>query len=81
MKKIIWKLLELIDDNHGYTTPLQKRFTIGEEVKVSHCVLPKTPLIIGETVTIIENGRHDYLVKTSRDKQYCVYQFELTRKE
>jgi len=79
MEKILWKLLEMIDNNHGYSTPLQKRFKIGENVRISLNKHNDTPYITGEIVTIIETGRHDYLVKNSKGVKCCVYQFELIK--
>jgi hypothetical protein len=79
MKKIIWKLLEMIDNNHGYSTPLQKRFKIGENVRISFAKLNDTSFTTGEIVTIIQTGRHDYLVKNLQGVKQCVYQFELMK--
>jgi hypothetical protein len=79
MKKLLWKLLEMIDDNHGYSTPLQKRFEIGDKVRISLNKEDSTTYITGETVTIIETGRHDYLVRNSKGVQHCVYQYELMK--
>ncbi len=77
MKRILWWLMELIDNNHGYSTPIQKRFRIGEKKKVSQFVLRQTALKHGETVTIIETGRHDYLVQSETGRKEIVYQFEI----
>jgi hypothetical protein len=77
MKKILWFLLEKFDNNWGYTTPLQKRFKIGDIVKISHFKLYATQLEFGEQVTILETGRHDYLVENSKGVKAVVYQFEL----
>jgi hypothetical protein len=79
MKKILWKLLELVDNNHGYTTPIQKRFKHGESVQISFNKSADTPFQIGETVEIIEICRHDYLVRNINGVQRCVYQFELIK--
>ena len=73
MKKILWKLLELVDDNWGYSTPLHKRFKVGDRVKIS----PHSKLITHTTATIIEFGRHDYLIEDDKGKKHIVYQFEL----
>ena len=73
MKKILWLLLSIVDDNLGYSTPLQKRFKIGDRVKISiHSkLIPHTP------ATIIEYGRHDYLIQDDNLEKHVVYQFEL----
>jgi hypothetical protein len=76
MKKILWKLLERFDDNWGYTTPLQKRFEIGKKCFISAFKTNGTKFEIGEEVTVIETGRHDYLVENENGKA-IVYQFEL----
>lgn len=77
MKRILWWLMELIDNNHGYSTPIQKRFRVGDKKMVSPFVLRQTALKQGETVTIIETGRHDYLVLSENGKKEIVYQFEI----
>ena len=79
MKKLLWKILEMIDDNHGYSTPLQKRFEVGDKFRVSFGKHENTPYITGEIVTIIETGRHDYLVRDSKGVQHCVYHYELMK--
>lgn len=35
MKALLWKLLERLDNNHGYSTPLQKRFKVGDRCRIS----------------------------------------------
>lgn len=77
MKRILWWLMELIDNNHGYSTPIQKRFRVGDKKMVSPFVLRQTALKQGEIVTIIETGRHDYLVLSENGKKEIVYQFEI----
>ena len=77
MKTILWKLLELFDNNWGYTTPIQKRFKHGDKCKISHFRTKYTPLEIGDEVVIVETGRHDYLVKRSDGITVVVFQFEL----
>ena len=77
MKKILWKLLEMFDNNWGYTTPLQKRFHSKDECTISHNKTKETRFDIGETVHIVEIGRHDYLVKNNESVMGIVYQFEL----
>ncbi len=76
MKNILWKLLEWLNDNHGYSTPIQKRFNIGDKVKVSIFKV-NADILVGEPVLIIETGRHDYLVQDDDGKKSIVYQFEL----
>jgi len=73
MKKILWGLLEMVDDNWGYSTPLQKRFKVGDRVKIS----PHSKLIAHTPATIIEFGRYDYLIEDDNGKKHIVYQFEL----
>lgn len=76
MKNILWKLLEWLDDNHGYSTPIQKRFNIGDKVKVSIFKV-NAGLLVGIWVWVLETGRHDYLVEDCNGKKFIVYQFEL----
>ena len=76
MKEILWKLLGWFDDNHGYSTPIQKRFKVGDKVKVSIFKV-NADILVGEPVLIVETGRHDYLVQDSAGKKSIVYQFEL----
>ena len=76
MKNILWKLLEWLDDNHGYSTPIQKRFKVGDKVKVSVFKV-NTDLRVNGVVWIIETGRHDYLVENNWGGRFIVYQFEL----
>ncbi len=73
MKRLLWILLNLVDNNWGYTTPLQKRFKVGDKVKISI----HSKLIAHTPATIIEFGRHDYLIKDDNNKLHVVYQFEL----
>jgi hypothetical protein len=77
MKRLLWKLLEWFDSNHGYSTMIQKRFEIGESVRISMNKCNDTRYVVGEHVTIIETGRHDYLVQNKQGVKHCVYQFEL----
>jgi len=79
MKKLLWKLLKLVDNNWGYSTPIQQRFKIGDKCRIHFCYTENTGFISGETVTIIETGRHDYLVRNESGNQSCVYQFELSK--
>lgn len=78
MKTILWFLISLFDNNWGYTTPLQKRFNVGDKCKISQHKSKENTFEVGEEVTIVENGRHDYLVKNRNGKMIIVYQFELT---
>jgi len=77
MKKILWKLLEWSDNNWGYSTPLQKRFKIGDKCRISQHKTAYNPFDVSEEVVIIETGRHDYLVKNNNLETAIVYQFEL----
>jgi len=74
MKKILWFLLERIDDNWGYSTPIQKRFKVGDVVKISP---HSSKLVTDTTVTILEFGRYDYLIEDDNLVKHVVYQFEL----
>lgn len=73
MKRLLWFLLNKIDNNWGYSTPLQKRFKVGDRVKISiHSKLKAhTP------ATIIETNRHDYLIVDDYLQRHIVYQFEI----
>jgi hypothetical protein len=73
MKKILWFLLSLVDNNWGYSTPLQKRFKVGDRVKIS----THSKLIAHTPATIIECGRCDYLIMDDDFQKHIVYQFEL----
>ena len=75
MKAFLWFLLELVDNNRGYSTPIQKRYNIGDVVKISghH----KGDLPIHTPVTIVEFGRHDYLIEDHNRAYHVVFQFEL----
>lgn len=77
MKKLIWKLITKIDNNWGYTTPTQRRYYPGDKCKIGRFKLDDTCYGVGTEVTIIENGRHDYLVTDSDGVKEIVYQFEL----
>lgn len=78
MKKLLWKLIELLDNNWGYSTPIQKRFNVGDKVKMSIHRKHDTAFNVGEEVTILETGRHDYLVVNKKGIKSIVYQFELS---
>lgn len=73
MKTILWWLLNLIDDNWGYSTPLQKRFKVGDRVKTSQ----HSKLITHTPAIIVETGRVDYLIEDDNGEMHIVYQFEL----
>lgn len=77
MIKILWKLLEIVDNNWGYYTPLQKRFKVNDKCKISSLKTQYTPLEIGDEVTVIETGRWDYLVRRADGITSVVFQFEL----
>lgn len=77
MKKILWLLLQFFDNNWGYSTPLQKRFNIGDKCKISKHKSKENEFEVGEEVVIVETGRHDYLIKNQRGKLAVVYQYEL----
>lgn len=76
MKKILWRLLEIVDNNWGYTTPLQRRFKIGDTIKISHNKTIETKFKIGSVAKIVETGRHDYLIEQNGIMK-VVYQFEI----
>jgi len=73
MKKILWFILSKVDDNWGYSTPLQKRFKVGDRVKIS----TNSKLIAHTPATIIETGRYDYLIEDDNLVKHIVLQFEL----
>lgn len=81
IKKVLWFLLSLVDDNWGYSTPLQKRFKIGDNVFISYINSTKSEegFPLSTPVKIIETGRHDYLVENKEGKKQVVYQFELNK--
>lgn len=74
---MIWKILEFFIDNWKYSTPIQKRFKVGDVCKISEFKLKETWLDPGTTVTVLENSRHDYLVRDLAGNQIVVYQFKL----
>jgi len=63
----------------GVFNPLQERFDIGQECKISRNKTKEIKFEIGEIVYIIETGRHDYLVKNNKGIKDIVYQFELNQ--
>lgn len=83
MKKILWFLLELFDNNHGFSTPIQKRFKVGDICQISddYKWYDFSPFKPGEKVRIIETARHDYFIESIENskKKEIVYQFELTK--
>lgn len=79
MINFIWKVLEKLDSNWGYSTPIQKRFRIGQYCQISKHKSNDTNLEVGEPVKIVEIGRHDYLIQDFKTNElHIVYQFELT---
>jgi len=77
MKKLIWFLLEMMCDNRGYSTPIQKRFKVGDKARISE----HSDLIFGVPITIIECARYDYLIELDNGEKHIVYQFELQQFE
>ncbi len=73
IKNIIWYLLSKIDNNLGYNTPLQKRFKVGDRVKIS----THSKLIAHTPATIIECERCDYLIEDDNLQKHIVYQHEI----
>ena len=81
IKKLLWLILPLVDDNWGYTTPIQKRFKVGDKCFITY--RPDTRIgdfPLATPVTIVEFGRHDYLVKNNQGKMQIVYQFEIGKR-
>jgi hypothetical protein len=76
MLKLLWYLIGLFDNNHGYTTQIQKRYKVGDVCKISRFKTDDVHLNPGDPVVIVETGRHDYLIET-KDGRFVVYQFEL----
>ena len=79
MKQWLGKLLKVGDNHWGYSTPIQQRFKVGDKCRIHFCYTENTGFKPGEIVTIIETGRHDYLVRNESGNQSCVYQFELSK--
>lgn len=77
--KLVYWLLEFTS-NYGYETNRQKRYKVGDEVYIGKHKKHDTPYVTGETVTIIETCRYDYLVVNNQGKRWLVYQFELEDK-
>ena len=73
MKNILWFLLKMVDYNWGYSTPLQKRFKVGDRVKISI----HSKLIAHTPATIIQFRIHDYLIEDDNLQKHIVYQFEI----
>ena len=73
MKRLLWFLLSKVDSNWGYSTPLQKRFNVGDRVKISN----HSKLTAHTPATIIETGRCDYLIEDDNLVKHVVYQFEI----
>lgn len=76
MVKILWFFTRLFDNNHGYSTVIQKRYKVGDVCRISKHKTNDVHLNVGDPVVIVENGRHDYLIET-KDGRFVVYQFEL----
>jgi hypothetical protein len=53
IQRLLWFLLSKVDNNWGYSTPLQKRFKVGDRVKIS----THSKLTVHTPATIIEIGR------------------------
>lgn len=75
----MWKLLGLLISNHGYNTPIQKRFKVGDVVKTStFCLEDGRKLTPFMDVEIVETGRYDYVIRIMGSNiMHIVYQFEL----
>ncbi len=76
MKNLLWWFYDLVTNNRGYVTPKQKRFEVGDVVRISTFCL-NNKLKPGEMVVVIENSRYDYLVESFNGEKYIVFQFEL----
>jgi len=76
-----FKLTVNLVNNDGYETQKQKRFKPNDIVVITTLRKDETPYKVGEIVTILENGRHDYLVINNNGLKSIVYQFELKNKE
>lgn len=79
MIKFLWWALGILDNNWGYTTPLQKRFKKGDECVISQFKTPECRFVVGTKIYILETARHDYLIQNEKGIKEIVYQFELTR--
>lgn len=88
MKKLLWFLLKKLDNNWGYSTPLQERFENGELCYINQNYfvnsMQRSQILhkfsLHEQVKILETGRHDYLVEsTTTGKKECVFQFQLNK--
>jgi len=77
MLKILWNLINKFDNNLGYSTPLQKRYSKGDFARISNYKLSETKISTNEVVMIVETKRHDYLIKDGNNTLHIVYQFEL----
>mgnify|MGYP003644057011 FL=1 len=76
MKNILWSLLYAIDNNWGYTTQLQRRFKVGDIVKITSNKTIENKFEVDSVAKIIETARHDYLIEQNGIK-IIVYQFEI----
>lgn len=81
MVRFLYFLISLLDDNWGYTTSIQKRFKVGDEVVIvySSPTPVKSDLPVGCLCKIVETGRHDYLVEDQDGNMQVVLQFEVER--
>ncbi len=77
MIKLLWWLLEIFDDNWGYSTSIQKRYKVGDKVLISSLQDSPCGFKVGQEVTIDEIGRHDYLIENSEYELAVVYQHQL----
>lgn len=73
IKNLLYFIIECLDSNNGYSTSVQKRFKVGEKVKIS----THSGLIAHTPATIIETGRYDYLIEDDNGEKHIVFQFEL----
>jgi hypothetical protein len=76
MKNILCSLLYAIDNNWGYTTQLQRRFKVGDIVKITSNKTIENKFEVDSVAKIIETARHDYLIEQNGIK-IIVYQFEI----
>lgn len=79
MKNLLYFIINLLDNNRGYETQTQKRFKKGDIAKITRLKEENNPFFVGTDVTILETGRHDYLVKGYNGEKTIVYQYELKK--
>jgi hypothetical protein len=58
------------ENEWGYSTPKQLRYNVNDKV-----LLIRT----GEIYTVIETGRHDYLISNKDGENLIVYQYEIKK--